>query len=64
MDDRVWDASTSHNRERLLAGEVAQEFLAALVSLPEVKALMSHEHSSVDADRRLGLSQKLREEGR
>ena len=28
MDDRVWDASSfSHNRERLLAGEVAQEFL-------------------------------------
>ena len=49
MDDRVWDASTfSHNRERLLAGEVAQEFLAALVSVPEVKALMSREHFLVD----------------
>lgn len=49
MDDRVWNASTfSHNRERLLGGEVAQEFLAALVSLPEVQALMSREHFSVD----------------
>ena len=28
MDDRVWDASSfSHTRERLLAGEVTQEFL-------------------------------------
>ena len=49
MDDPVWDASTfSKNRERLLAGEVAQEFLAAVVAVPQVRRLMSAEHFSVD----------------
>ena len=49
MDAPVWDASTfSKNRERLLAGDVAQRLLAAVVGQPRVKALMSHEHFSVD----------------
>jgi transposase len=49
VDDAVWDASTfSKNRDRLLAGEVAQRFLAELVALPEVKRLLSSEHFSVD----------------
>jgi transposase len=49
MDAPVWDASTfSKNRERLLAGDVAHEFLAAIVSQPRIKALMSDEHFSVD----------------
>jgi transposase len=49
MDDRVWDASTfSKNRERLLAAEVAQVFLATLTGLPQVKRLLSSEHFSVD----------------
>src|SRR5918999_1741525 len=35
VDDPVWDASVfSKNRDRLLAGEVAQRFLAELVALP------------------------------
>jgi IS5 family transposase len=38
----------SKNRDRLLAGEVAQRFLAELVALPEVKRLLSSEHFSVD----------------
>ena len=39
VDDPVWDASVfSKNRDRLLAGEVAQRFLAELVALPEVRA--------------------------
>jgi transposase len=49
MDAPVWDASTfSKNRDRLLAGDVAQAFLAAVVAQPRVKALMSDEHFSVD----------------
>ena len=49
VDDPVWDASTfSKNRDRLLAGEVAQRFLAELLALPEVKRLLSSEHFSVD----------------
>jgi transposase len=49
IDEPVWDASVfSKNRDRLLAGEVAQRFLAELVGLPEVKRLLSSEHFSVD----------------
>jgi transposase len=49
MDAAVWDASTfSKNRDRLLAGDVAQAFLAAVVAQPRVSALMSSEHFSVD----------------
>lgn len=49
MDAPVWDASTfSKNRDRLLEGDVARRFLAAIVEQPRVKALMSDEHFSVD----------------
>jgi transposase len=49
VDDPVWDATVfSKNRDRLLAGEVAQRFLAELLALPEVKRLLSSEHFSVD----------------
>jgi transposase len=49
MDAPVWDASTfSKNRDRLLAGDVAQAFLAAVIAQPRVRALMSSEHFSVD----------------
>jgi transposase len=49
VDDPVWDASTfSKNRDRLLAGEVAQRFLTELLVLPEVRRLLSSEHFSVD----------------
>jgi hypothetical protein len=49
MDDGVWDASTfSKNRERLMRADVAREFLAALLSLPRVKRLLSSDHFSVD----------------
>ena len=49
LDEPVWDASSfSKNRDRLLAGAVAQRFLAELVALPEVKRLISSEHFSVD----------------
>jgi transposase len=49
VDDPVWDASSfSKNRDRLLAGEVAQRFLSGLLARPEVKRLLSSEHFSVD----------------
>jgi IS5 family transposase len=49
MDAPVWDASTfSKNRDRLLEGDIARQFLSAIVSQSRVKALMSDEHFSVD----------------
>lgn len=49
MDAPVWDASAfSKNRDRLLEGDIARSFLAAIVAQPRVKALMSDEHFSVD----------------
>lgn len=48
-DDSVWDASSfSKNRDRLLAGDVFQHFLAALLAHPKVAPLLSDEHFSVD----------------
>jgi transposase len=49
IDDPVWDHSTfSKNRDRLLEGDVAAEFLAALLDRPKVRRLLSSEHFSVD----------------
>ena len=49
MDDGVWDASTfSKNRDQLLETDVARAFLATLISLPQVKGLLSSDHFSVD----------------
>ena len=49
VDDAVWDHSTfSKNRDRLLAGEIAARFLAAVLAQPRVKRLLSSEHFSVD----------------
>jgi transposase len=49
IDDPVWDASVfSKNRDRLLTTEVARGFLAALLALPRVRALLSREHFTVD----------------
>jgi transposase len=49
VDDPAWDHSVfSKNRDRLLAGEIAAKFLAALLAQPRVKKLLSTEHFSVD----------------
>jgi transposase len=49
VDDAAWDHSSfSKNRDRLLEGEVAAKFLAAVVSQPKVKRLLSSDHFSVD----------------
>ncbi len=49
VDDPVWDATTfTKNRDRLLAGEIATKFLAAVLAHPKVRTLLSGEHFSVD----------------
>jgi transposase len=49
MDAEVWHPTVfTHNRDRLLEADVAHEFLAALLALPQVKKLLSSEHFSVD----------------
>ena len=48
-DERAWDHSTfSKNRDRLLDGEVAAKFLAAVLNRPRVKRLLSTQHFSAD----------------
>jgi transposase len=49
MDGSVWDPTVfCKNRDRLLEGDVAQRFLAAVLSQPRVRTLLSNEHFSVD----------------
>jgi transposase len=49
IDDPVWDHSSfSTNRDRLLDDEIAAKFLAAVLSQPRVKRLLSTQHFSVD----------------
>jgi transposase len=49
IDDAVWDHSVfSKNRDRLLEGEIAAKFLAAVLTQPKVKQLLSTDHFSVD----------------
>ena len=45
----VWDHSVfSKNRDRLLEGDIAAKFLAAVLAQPRVKRLLSNDHFSVD----------------
>lgn len=49
MDDEVWDATVfSKNRKRLLDGDIAREFLAAVVEQARKRELLSSEHFTVD----------------
>lgn len=49
LDEPVWHATAfSKNRDRLLAGDVAQGLLHRIVSRPQVRRMMSSEHFSVD----------------
>jgi len=49
MDAEVWDATVfSKNRERLITGEVAQKFFAAVREQAERAGLLSDEHFTVD----------------
>ncbi len=49
IDDAAWDHSVfSKNRDRLLDGDIAGKFLAAVLAQPRVKRLLSTDHFSVD----------------
>ena len=49
LDEGVWDATTfTKNRDRLLEGAVAKEFLAQVVERAREAGLVSDEHFSVD----------------
>ena len=49
IDDPVWDVTVfTKNRDRLLDGDIAAAFFRAVLSQPQVKALLSDEHFSVD----------------
>jgi transposase len=49
VDHAAWDHSVfSKNRDRLLEGDIAAKFLAAVLAQPRVKKLLSTDHFSVD----------------
>src|SRR5260370_311699 len=49
MDDPVWDATVfTKNRERLLAGDIAQAFFARVLAQARQRGLLSDEHFTVD----------------
>ena len=49
VDDPVWVPTVfSKNRDRLLEGDIAAAFMDAVLNLPQVRALLSDEHFSVD----------------
>jgi transposase len=49
LDDPVWDVTVfTKNRERLLAGEVAQAFFEVVVTQARARQLLSVEHFTVD----------------
>src|SRR3954447_17943468 len=49
MDAEIWDVTVfTKNRDRLIEGEIAVKFMAAVLSRPDVKALLSDDHFSVD----------------
>ena len=49
MDAPIWDVTVfTKNRERLLEGDIARQFLATLLAQPRVTALLSDDHFSVD----------------
>lgn len=49
MDDAIWDATVfSKNRQRLLAGDIAQAFFEAVLKQARRRDLLSDEHFTVD----------------
>jgi transposase len=49
LDDPVWDATTfTKNRDRLLAGDIADAFFEEIVAAIKADGLMSDEHFTVD----------------
>ena len=53
LDDEIWDETVfTKNRERLIEGDIAKKFMAAVLDQEAVKALLSDEHFSVDGTHR------------
>ena len=49
IDAEVWHATVfTHNRDRLLEGDIAAKFLSAVLAQPKVTKLLSGDHFSVD----------------
>ncbi len=49
MDDPIWDVTVfTKNRERLLAGDIADAFFAAVLKQAQRRNLLSDEHFTVD----------------
>jgi len=49
LDAVVWDVTVfTKNRERLIAGDIAAQFMAAVLNQERVKTLLSDDHFSVD----------------
>jgi transposase len=49
LDDPIWDATTfTKNRDRLLAGDIADAFFAEVLAAIQADGLMSDEHFTVD----------------
>jgi transposase len=49
MDDAIWDVTVfTKNRERLIAGEVSERLLLAVVEQAQARHLLSEEHFTVD----------------
>jgi transposase len=49
LDAAVWDVTVfTKNRERLIEGDIASQFMAAVLNQERVKALLSDDHFSVD----------------
>ena len=49
MDDTIWDATMfTKNRQRLLAGDIADAFFAAVLKQARQRDLLSNEHFTVD----------------
>jgi transposase len=49
IDDQVWDVTVfTKNRDRLLDGAIAAKFFQAVLSQPQVEALLSDDHFTVD----------------
>ena len=49
LDDPIWDATTfTKNRDRLLEGDIAQEFFTAVLDQARGHGLLSDEHFTVD----------------
>ena len=49
LDDQIWDVTVfTKNRERLIEGDIAKQFMAAVLDQEAVRVLLSDDHFSVD----------------